>query len=265
MSDPESSSVKREAIANDLYRVRSSSDAEQRLRANSCYGSLDFEALIVDRLAPEAGSRVVDIGCGSGSHLAAFSEKTGGAGSVIGADFSIAALQRAGRRLERTWLVAADACRLPIRSRSADRVCCNFALYYFRDVAQAVREMVRILAPGGRLLLTGPALDNNHELYAFHRKISGMDISDADIAALGFVADRGFHEIRSNGLAARAETITNRIVFPTPEAFMAYYANTSLYLRTFGSERPDFRAELGGGEFLVTKKVTVISADSSEE
>jgi SAM-dependent methyltransferase len=98
--------------------------------------------------------RILDAGCGTGNNLAHFRRF----GRTVGIDLSADAL-----RLGRSRGVAAargDLLSLPFADRSFDAVT-SFDVIYHRWVADdrvAVREMVRVLRPGGLFLLRVPAL-----------------------------------------------------------------------------------------------------------
>jgi ubiquinone/menaquinone biosynthesis C-methylase UbiE len=60
--------------------------------------------------------------------------------------------QAVGKSLRASWLQA-DAGRLPLADRSFDAVLCANSFHYFRNPARSLREMGRVLRPGGRLAL----------------------------------------------------------------------------------------------------------------
>ena len=91
--------------------------------------------------------RVVDVGCGTGRWTARL--------DAIGVDASSAMLAVAqGKRGLRGRLAVADATALPIATACCDVALCTLTLGHIRDRASALRELARILEPGGTLLLT---------------------------------------------------------------------------------------------------------------
>jgi 23S rRNA (guanine745-N1)-methyltransferase len=115
------------------------------------------EALAEEAASVEATGTVVDVGAGTGHHLAAVldtaNERTG-----LALDTSSAALRRAARSHPRAAAIGADAWKpLPLRDGVAAIVLSVFAP---RNPA----EMARILAPGGALIAVTPTARHLYEL-----------------------------------------------------------------------------------------------------
>ena len=108
------------------------------------------------RMAAELPPRcrlAVDIGCGPGNSATHLRDKVPW---VIALDPAAAMLRRARRRDARLALVCGDAGGLPLRDGSVDAVTLHSVLYLLRDRAAAVREIARVLRPGGRAVLLEP-------------------------------------------------------------------------------------------------------------
>ncbi len=116
------------------------------------------EAAIEAALLALAGegpfARHVDIGVGTGRMIQLFADRTQ---SAVGIDSSRemlaiarAELDEAGAQVE---LRSADAYRLPMASGSADLVTLHQVLHYLSDPDRAIAEAVRVLVPGGVLLI----------------------------------------------------------------------------------------------------------------
>jgi SAM-dependent methyltransferase len=112
--------------------------------------------------------RILDIGCGTGAGLQAF----GRLGTAVGVDNSPLALsccQARGQKL----IVMGDAQRLPFREGTFDAALLLDVLEHIADDAAAVREAVRVLRPGGMLVLTVPAVPalwSEHDEALAHRR-----------------------------------------------------------------------------------------------
>ncbi len=104
------------------------------------------------RLAVEAvvrpGDRVLDACCGTGD-LALAAERVGG--RVTGLDFSERMLDRARLKSAAVEWVRADVLAMPFEDASFDVVTVGFGIRNVEDLEAALRELARVLRPGGRL------------------------------------------------------------------------------------------------------------------
>jgi SAM-dependent methyltransferase len=109
-------------------------------------------ALLLAEARP--GERVLDLGCGAGRFVAAL--RDAGA-QPVGVELAEAALERARRNVSGAdlRLVEADG-SLPLAHGSVDLVWCSEVLEHVPDVGHLLLEARRVLAPGGRLLVTVP-------------------------------------------------------------------------------------------------------------
>ncbi|MDQ1680979.1 MAG: demethylmenaquinone methyltransferase / 2-methoxy-6-polyprenyl,4-benzoquinol methylase [Frankiaceae bacterium] len=99
---------------------------------------------------PQAGLAILDLAAGT----AASSVLLARAGAtVVAADFSLGMLREGRRHAGIVHLVAGDALRLPFAGASFDVVTISFGLRNVADVDAALREMLRVTRPGGRLVI----------------------------------------------------------------------------------------------------------------
>ncbi|MBU17800.1 MAG: bifunctional demethylmenaquinone methyltransferase/2-methoxy-6-polyprenyl-1,4-benzoquinol methylase, partial [Chloroflexi bacterium] len=103
------------------------------------------------------GSRVLDIAGGTGDLARAFSKKVGASGVVVHTDINEAMLRTGRDRLLDEGLVLpttlCDAEHLPFKDASFDLVSVAFGLRNMTHKDGALKEMCRVLRPGGRLLV----------------------------------------------------------------------------------------------------------------
>ncbi|USQ86807.1 class I SAM-dependent methyltransferase [Streptomyces phaeoluteigriseus] len=115
-------------------------------------------AAAVAELGLREGDRVLDAGCGTGRALPPLRGAVGASGVVVGADLTPAMLEaavRAGRDRD-GWLLLADVSALPLRSGSLDAVFAAGLVAHLPDPARNLRELARVVRPGGVLALFHP-------------------------------------------------------------------------------------------------------------
>ncbi|MFI9469229.1 class I SAM-dependent methyltransferase [Streptomyces sp. NPDC052492] len=115
-------------------------------------------AAAVAELGLREGGRVLDAGCGTGRALPALRAAVGPSGVVLGADLTPAMLReaaRAGRDADGALLLT-DVAALPLRSSSLDAVFAAGLIAHLPRPAENLREIARVVRPGGVLALFHP-------------------------------------------------------------------------------------------------------------
>lgn len=218
------------------------------------YGEADFFVREVDRRMQErldfvniAPPRIVDLGCSQGASFSGLAARYPEA-ELVGLDISPAMLKagRAQRQGWQRWLsfakqsgpqrLAADAAKLPLKSRSAALVWSNLLLHWLDDPLPALAEAHRVLDVGGLLMFSTLGPDSLKELraafadgYAHTQRFIDMhDLGDM-LVGCGFAdpvmdmevitltyddLDAMFAELRAAGsgcaMAARRHGLTGR-------------------------------------------------------
>lgn len=142
---------------------------QELVTAATAYEELHVPALfrewtgpVLDAAKITSGNKVLDVACGTGVLARAASERVGPSGSAVGVDPNAGMLAVAGK-LDSTveWRPgAAEA--LPFPDATFDAVVSQFGLMFFADRLAAIREMSRVLMPGGRLVVAvWDALENS--------------------------------------------------------------------------------------------------------
>jgi ubiquinone/menaquinone biosynthesis C-methylase UbiE len=113
-------------------------------------------ALVLERSALRPGMTLLDVGTGTGGNIAIPAAQRGA--TVFGVDITpellAQARRRAGRAGVRVDWVEADALDLPFGDGSFDRVISTFGAMFATDHERAAAELLRVCAPGGRVLMT---------------------------------------------------------------------------------------------------------------
>ena len=100
------------------------------------------------RAVVRPGDRVLDVCCGTGD-LAVADREAGG--DVIGLDFSEQMLAHARRKSDTIEWTRGDATALPFPEEAFDSVTVGFGVRNLKDMESGLRELARVLRPGGRL------------------------------------------------------------------------------------------------------------------
>jgi ubiquinone/menaquinone biosynthesis C-methylase UbiE len=118
-----------------------------------------FGQQTIDRLSLQAGNRVLDVCCGSGASAINAALRVGSSGYVLGVDIAESLLELGRKKsqqqgLENIEFRCADFENLGLPDESFDAVVCVFGIFFVPDMVQAVRELWRMVRPGGKLAIT---------------------------------------------------------------------------------------------------------------
>jgi len=107
---------------------------------------------VLRELRSAGAQRVLDMGCGTGLLTARIRAELHPRG-IVGCDFSRGMLREAATHAPDLAWVRGDAQRLPFPEGRFDAVVSTEAFHWFPDPDRALREFLRVLVPGGRLML----------------------------------------------------------------------------------------------------------------
>lgn len=188
-----------------------------------------WKRFTIELSAARAGQTILDIAGGTGDLAARFSKLVGPEGKVILADINAAMLEVGRDRLidkgaiGNIQVVQADAQSLPLEDNSIDCITIAFGLRNVTDKDMALRSMLRVLRPGGRLLVlefskpVSPLLGKIYDQYSFQilPAMGRMIAQDADSyrylaesirkhpdqeTLLGMMEEAGFMECRYHNM-----------------------------------------------------------------
>jgi len=148
------------------------------------------------------GDKVLDVACGPGNFSRAFARAAGDDGLVAGIDASKTMLARGAEDtraagIENLALIRADATELPFEPSSFDCVSCFAALHLFADPFDAIDEMRRVLAPGGRIAIMTSIRRpvTIRPMKPVVERLSGMRVFESD-EITGALHERDFEDVR---------------------------------------------------------------------
>lgn len=200
-------------------------DLQTRIDIHDRYGSRDIDEWMLEVLDLHKGMSILDVGCGSGKQLIAFHDALAGDVALTGGDVNEELLDQARERAQARGVEAEIMTldfdkRFPMDDDMYDLVSCGFAIYYADNVRHTVKEMHRVLKPGGRLFTTGPMPENKQFFYDVIREATDKPIppmpgsSRYDSEILGAIKDT-FADVE-------VHVFENPLRFPDPEPFIEY-------------------------------------------
>jgi len=136
-----------------------------------------FTAFLQEALLPQAGERVLDVGCGAGTAELILSALQPGGVHFVGIDVARERLRDARRAMREQGvaaeLAAADAARLPFAAEVFDAAFAIAVLQHVATPQAVIDDLRRVLRPGGRLVLAEP---DNAARYWFSDPASGHEV-----------------------------------------------------------------------------------------
>lgn len=141
---------------------------------------------LADMLAPAPGARCLDIATATGTLAVALADRVGNDGKVVAIDLAQGMLDFAERKaralkLKNIVFKQMDAQRLDFKDNTFDVVGCSLAIFYFPDIQGALKEMLRVLKPGGELGITsadaGNAFSPLSEPYMDHLHKAAVELN----------------------------------------------------------------------------------------
>lgn len=179
-----------------------------------------------------AGERVLDVACGTGIIARLAAERVGPKGSVAALDVNAGMLEVArsvtGSTTPPIKWYETTAESIPLEDEIFDAVLCQLGLHFVTDKAAAAREMTRVVAPGGRILVSVPApsqfLGALEHAFARHvpaaaqfvRMVFSLEAAELE----RFFRDAGLRDV-----VVRRET--KALHFPAPREFLWQYVHST--------------------------------------
>lgn len=206
------------------YR-ETTNDLLARIDIHKKFGSRDIDEWMLHLLTPKKGTKILDVGCGSGKQCFLFYKALEGEADITGGDVSPELLEKArqenariGNRIKFIDLNFNE--RFPLEDNQFDLLTSCFAIYYSEDIPFTISEMHRVLKPGGHLFTTGPMPENKRLFYdiileATHKSIPPMPGSSRYSSLI-------YNAIQALFSRVEIQIFENPLIFETVDPFLAY-------------------------------------------
>lgn len=224
-----------------------SNDLLTRINIHDAFGARDIDKWMLEVLPLEQGMTILDVGCGSGKQCFSYLAHLSGKATITGADVSKELLSSAeqenkklGRRI--TFRNLDFNQPFPLPDQLYDLVSCSFAIYYAQDIPFTIKEMHRVLKPGGFLFTTGPMPENKRMFYDIIEEATGKSIPP--MPGSSRYASEILATIKKEFSSVDVHIFENPLTFPSVEPFLTYtrasLSEDRLLWNTFFQTKADF-------------------------
>lgn len=204
----------------DVYRdrdaVRREYASEERLLARaSIYAGAGVDAndVLIESIAERNPGEVLEVGCGPGRLAERLRDERGIRVTAVDSSERMVALTRA-RGIDARL---GDVQALAFADQSFDAVIAAWMLYHVADLDHGLREIARVLRPGGALIATTNSEQHLGEMW----KLVGLDGYP-----LPFNAENGVAILRRHFANADQQDVSGTVNFPDREAIRNYIASS---------------------------------------
>jgi ubiquinone/menaquinone biosynthesis C-methylase UbiE len=200
-------------------------DLLTRMSIHDTYGARDIDKWMLEILPLEQGMSILDVGCGTGKQCFSYLAHLSGKAKITGGDVSedlLAKAKEENRKLgNRVTFQTVDFNEeFPFSNETYDLVSCSFAIYYAEDIPFTIKEMHRVLKPGGTLFTTGPMPENKQMFYDIIKEATGKKIPP--MPGSSRFASEILDTIKDQFPSVQLIVFENPLTFPTVEPFLAY-------------------------------------------
>ena len=210
------------------YRDGRNLSARFKLHQRFATSHYPFHRWVFDWFALPADARILELGCGFGALWSGNKDRIPAGWSITLSDFSYGMLTEARAKLKSVANFAfeqIDAGAIPYRDSSMDAVVANHMLYHVRDLPNALREIRRVLKPGGTLYATTNGDGHMRELDILGARFLG--VAPLSPAAERFGLDGGLAMLSEVFSGVRKEVLRGQLCVTEVAPILDYIRSTS--------------------------------------
>jgi ubiquinone/menaquinone biosynthesis C-methylase UbiE len=185
---------------------------------------IDFRQWVLDRIQWQGNETVLDLGCGPGVYADAVYQHAPKA-TYYGLDFSAGMLSKHPLP---NRLIQADAQVLPFADNAFDVVMANHMLYHLSDIDAALKDIHRILKPGGIVIAATNSSDTMPQFRDLYKRAimvltsPGKQVVVPQPASHAFTLESGVRQLSRQFYGVVRYDLPGAFVFDTAEPVMSY-------------------------------------------
>jgi len=206
------------------YR-ETTNDLLKRIDIHSQYGSRNIDDWMLEIIQLKPEMKILDVGCGAGKQCFSYHQFLKGKADITGGDLNLelldqAKLENQKRGTGMNFIELDFNKRFPVEDNQYDFESCCFAIYYAEDIPFTIKEMHRVLKPGGRLFSSGPMPENKQFFYDVIREATKKQIPPMPGSSRYSTQILG--AMKSTFKDVQVHIFENPLVFDSVEPFIAY-------------------------------------------
>ena len=157
-------------------RAISSKKLQNRLDLNKKLGSKDLTKWLFVRYKIKKKDKILELGCGVGSHVIKESKIIGNNGFVVATDYSTESLRVLKKKSKskniKIKCISMDDIPMYLKSKKIkfDKIISSYALYYAKNPIRVIKECFDFLEPNGEFLITAPCYPHTLTEFALKEK-----------------------------------------------------------------------------------------------
>lgn len=200
-------------------------DLLKRIDIHNQFGARNIDQWMLELLPLKTGMKILDVGCGAGKQCFSYYTALQGQAEITGTDVNQDLLDQAKKENAKYQNAVKFTDQdfnqtFKFEDDTFDLESCCFAIYYAQDIPFTIKEMHRVLKPGGSLFTTGPMPTNKQFFYDVIREATGKTIPPMPGSSRygSLILD----EIKKNFSSVNVAIFENPLTFTSVTPFMEY-------------------------------------------
>ena len=204
---------------------------QTREQVNAAGALQSLEDWVLSIVPPEAGARILDLGCGTGKLIFPYCDKILPDGTVLGVDISPQAVAEVRTIAARTGAGNVEAMTAGLddvvellRNRRFDLIVSSYAIYYATDCVALLGNLVGLLADRGRVFVCGPGEGTNREMAELVQRVAD-DPEDCPGPQSDFIDSQQIASAAGRYASSETFRLSNAIRFSDPDRLLGWWRN----------------------------------------